>query len=125
MMNQTCIIGRLVRDPETKELEDGKRVSNITVAVQRSYKNENGEYEADFIDCTLWNAIADKTTEYCKKGDLVGIKGRLQTNNYENEQGEKKKITEVIAEKLTFLSSNREILEKEGVNKAEEEDLEV
>ena len=95
MMNQTCIIGRLVRDPETKELEDGKRVSNITVAVQRSYKNENGEYEADFIDCTLWNGIADKTTEYCKKGDLVGIKGRLQTNNYENEQGEKKKITEV------------------------------
>ena len=125
MMNQTCIIGRLVRDPELKELEDGKKVSNITVAVQRSYKNENGEYEADFIDCTLWNGIADRTTEYCKKGDLVGVKGRLQTNNYENEKGEKRKITEVIAEKLTFLSSNREILEKEGVNKTKEEDLEV
>lgn len=125
MMNQTCIIGRLVRDPEIRELEDGKKVSNITVAVQRSYKNENGEYEADFIDCTLWNGVADKTAEYCKKGDLVGIKGRLQTNNYENENGEKKKITEVIAEKLTFLSSNREILEKEGVNKTEKEDLEV
>ena len=116
MMNQTCIIGRLVRDPELKELEDGKKVSNITVAVQRSYKNENGEYEADFIDCTLWNGIADRTTEYCKKGDLVGVKGRLQTNTYENEDGEKKKITEVIAEKLTFLSSNKEILEKESNN---------
>mgnify|MGYP000154138807 FL=1 len=125
MMNQTCIIGRLVRDPELKELEDGKKVSNITVAVQRSYKNENGEYEADFIDCTLWNGVADRTAEYCKKGDLVGVKGRLQTNTYENEDGEKKKITEVIAEKLTFLSSNKEILEKEGVNKTKEEDLEV
>lgn len=125
MMNQTCIIGRLVRDPEIRELEDGKKVSNITVAVQRSYKNENGEYEADFIDCTLWNGIADRTTEYCKKGDLVGVKGRLQTNTYENEDGEKKKITEVIAEKLTFLSSNKEILEKESNNKTEEQDLEV
>lgn len=125
MMNQTCIIGRLVRDPELKELEDGKKVSNITVAVQRSYKNENGEYEADFIDCTLWNGVADRTAEYCKKGDLVGVKGRLQTNTYENEDGEKKKITEVIAEKLTFLSSNKEILEKESNNKTEEQDLEV
>ena len=125
MMNQTCIIGRLVRDPEIRELEDGKRVSNITVAVQRSYKNENGEYEADFIDCTLWDGIADRTAEYCKKGDLVGVKGRLQTNTYENEDGEKKKITEVIAEKLTFLSSNKEILEKESNNKTEEQDLEV
>lgn len=125
MMNQTCIIGRLVRDPEVKELEDGKKVSNITLAVPRSYKNENGEYETDFIDCTLWNGVADRTAEYCKKGDLVGIKGRLQTNNYENENGEKRKTTEVIAEKLTFLSSNKEILEKESNNKAEEQDLEV
>ena len=125
MMNQTCIIGRLVRDPEIRDLEDGKKVSNITLAVPRSYKNENGEYETDFIDCTLWNGVADRTAEYCKKGDLVGVKGRLQTNNYENENGEKRKNTEVIAEKLTFLSSNREILEKEGVNKTKEEDLEV
>ena len=125
MMNQTCIIGRLVRDPEVKELEDGKKVSNITLAVPRSYKNENGEYETDFIDCTLWNGVADRTAEYCKKGDLVGVKGRLQTNNYENENGEKKKYTEVVVEKLSFLTSNREILEKEENNKTKEEDLEV
>lgn len=123
MMNQTCIIGRLVRDPELKELEDGKKVSNITVAVQRSYKNENGEYEADFIDCSLWGSTAEKTAEYCKKGDLVGVKGRLQTNNYENEEGEKKKFTEVIAERLTFLTNRQDIIEKES--KTEEEDLEV
>lgn len=123
MMNQTCIIGRLVRDPEIRELEDGKKVSNITVAVQRSYKNENGEYEADFIDCSLWGSTAEKTAEYCKKGDLVGVKGRLQTNSYENEEGEKKKFTEVIAERLTFLTNRQDIIEKES--KTEEEDLEV
>ena len=123
MMNQTCIIGRLVRDPEIRELEDGKKVSNITVAVQRSYKNENGEYEADFIDCSLWGSTAEKTAEYCKKGDLVGVKGRLQTNNYENEEGEKKKFTEVIAERLTFLTNRQDIIEKES--KTVEEDLEV
>jgi single-strand DNA-binding protein len=105
MMNQTCIIGRLVRDPEIKELEDGKKVSNITLAVPRSYKNENGEYETDFIDCTLWNGVADKTAEYCKKGDLVGVKGRLQTNNYEKEDGSKVFKLDVVAEKVTFLSS--------------------
>lgn len=105
MMNQTCIIGRLVRDPEVKELEDGKKVSNITLAVPRSYKNENGEYETDFIDCTLWNGVADRTAEYCKKGDLVGVKGRLQTNNYEKEDGSKVFKLDVVAEKVTFLSS--------------------
>ena len=125
MMNQTCIIGRLVRDPEIRELEDGKKVSNITVAVQRSYKNEKGEYEADFIDCSLWGSVAERTAEYCKQGDLVGVKGRLQTNNYENENGEKKKFTEVIADKLTFLTSRKDILEKEENYKAEEEALEV
>ena len=122
-MNKAVLVGRLVRDPEIRELEDGKKVSNITVAVQRSYKNENGEYEADFIDCSLWGSTAEKTAEYCKKGDLVGVKGRLQTNNYENEEGEKKKFTEVIAERLTFLTNRQDIIEKES--KTEEEDLEV
>lgn len=125
MLNQIVIVGRLVKDPELRETDSGKKVTNITLAVPRSYKNENGEYETDFIDCTLWGGVADRTAEYCRKGDLVGVKGRLQINNYENEKGEKRKITEVIAEKLTFLSSNREILEKEGVNKTKEEDLEV
>ena len=108
MMNQICIIGRLVRDPETKELEDGKRVSNITVAVQRSYKNENGEYEADFIDCTLWNGVAENVKEFCRKGDIVGVKGRIQTNLYEDKDGNKKKDMSIIADKVSFLSSKKE-----------------
>ena len=105
MMNQTCIIGRLVRDPEVKELEDGKKVSNITLAVPRNYKNIDGVYETDFLDCTLWTGIAENTTEYCKSGDMIGVKGRIQTRLIEAPDGTKRKKTEIIGEKVTFLSS--------------------
>lgn len=104
MLNQIVIVGRLVDEPKMKELEDGKRVSNITLAVPRSYKNAQGEYDADFIDCILWSNIAEKTAEYCKKGDLIGVKGHIQTKVYEKD-GNKIKNTEVLAEKVTFLSS--------------------
>ena len=105
MLNQTVIVGRLVKNPEIKELEDGKQVSNITLAVPRSYKNEKGEYETDFITCELWNGVASNTTEYCRQGDLLGIKGRIKTDSYENESGEKVYKTSIVAEKVTFLSS--------------------
>lgn len=108
MLNQIVMVGRLVKKPEIKELESGKKVSNITIAVPRSYKNENGEYDTDFIDCVLWDGIAQNTTEYCNKGDLIGVKGRLQTRNIEKEDGTKEKITEVVAEKITFLNSSKE-----------------
>ena len=75
MLNQTIVVGRLVSDPAVRELEDGKKVSNITLAVPRSYKNGDGEYETDFIDCELWNAVANNTAEYCKKGDVIGVSG--------------------------------------------------
>ena len=78
MLNQIVIVGRLVKDPELRETDSGKKVTNITLAVPRSYKNVSGEYETDFIDCTLWTGIA-----------------------------EKKYATEVVAEKVTFLSSNK------------------
>ena len=106
MLNQVVIVGRLVKDPELVKTESGKKITRITLAVPRSYKNVNGEYEADFIDCTLWTPIAESTTEYCHKGDLLGIKGRLQTDNYEKD-GEKKYKTSVIAEKVTFLTSKK------------------
>ena len=78
MTNGVYLIGRLVRDPEIKELESGKKVCNITLAVQRPFKNADGEYETDFFDCSLWEGIAFNTSEYSKKGDLIGVKGRLQ-----------------------------------------------
>ena len=86
MLNQIVIVGRLVKDPELRETDSGKKVTNITLAVPRSYKNVSGEYETDFIDCTLWTGIAENTSTYCKKGDLLGVKGRVQTRVYEKDE---------------------------------------
>jgi len=104
MLNQTVIVGRLVEDPKIQETESGKKVSNITVAVPRSYKNSKGEYDTDFVDCVLWSGVAENTAEYCKKGDLLGIKGRVETDLYEKD-GQTRKSTKIVAEKITFLSS--------------------
>lgn len=106
MLNQIVLVGRLTKDPELKETETGKKITRITLAVPRSYKNTNGEYESDFINCTLWTGVAENTAEYCKKGDLLGIKGRIQTRTYEKDE-EKKYISEVVAEKVTFLTSKK------------------
>lgn len=111
MLNQIVIIGRLVREPEIKESEGGHKYTSITLAVPRNYKNKDGEYESDFIDCRLWNAIAENTAEYCHKGDLLGVKGRVETSSYEKND-ERKYVTEVIAEKVTFLSSKKDKAEK-------------
>ena len=105
MLNQVVMVGRLVSDPEIKVLENGNKVSNITIAVPRSFKNENGEYDTDFVSCTLWKGVAESTAEYCKKGDLLGVKGRLQTDNYTDKLGENKVSLKVVAEKITFLST--------------------
>ena len=106
-------VGRLVGDPELKELESGKKVTNITLAVPRSYKNENGEYKTDFIDCTLWSNVAETTTEYCHKGDLLGVRGRIQTRMIEKEEEKARQVTEVIGERVTFLSSGHKTKAKE------------
>lgn len=108
MLNQLVVIGRLVRDPELRKTENGRNVTNITLAVPRSYKNSNGEYDTDFIDCVLWSAVAESTSEYCKKGDLLGVKGRVQTRKIESDDEKPKQITEVVAEKVTFLSSRKQ-----------------
>ena len=105
MLNQVVLVGRLVRNPELGETINGQKTSKITLAVPRSYKNIEGNYETDFINCTLWRGVASNTAEYCKKGDIVGIKGRLEVDSYEKDN-EKRYITNVIAEKVTFLSNN-------------------
>lgn len=108
MLNQTILVGRLVRDPELRETETGRKVTNITLAVPRSYKNINGEYDTDFISCILWRGVAESTVEYCKQGDLIGVKGRIQSRNIEIDEETKKQVTEVVADKVTFLSSKRQ-----------------
>ncbi len=105
MVNQVVFVGRLTKNPEIVTTENNKRRTTITVAVNRGYKNVDGIYETDFINCTLWNGIAENTCEYCKKGDIVGIKGRIQTSIYE-ENEKTKFFMEIIAEKVTFLTNN-------------------
>ena len=105
MLNNLMIVGRLVSDPQINETENGKKVSTITLAVPRNYKNSNGEYDTDFLDCILWTGIAEQTSEYCKKGDTIGIKGRIQSEIIKKEDGTEYKKMEIIAEKVTFLSS--------------------
>lgn len=97
MTNYIVLVGRLVNDPTIERIENGKEISTITVAVTRSYKNADGEYDTDFIPVNLYKNIAEKTAEYCHKGDVIGIKGRMEF---------KEDKLEVIAEKVTFLSSS-------------------
>ena len=106
MLNQVVLVGRLTSDPEVVKTENGKKKTTVSIAVSRGFKNSQGLYDTDFIRCVLWNGIASSTCEYCKKGDVVGIKGRLQTSNYEKDN-ETKYVVEVIAEKVTFLSSKK------------------
>lgn len=103
MLNQLVICGRLVSDPVKEKNEEGKELCYVTVAVPRAYKNEEGIYDTDFIKCQLWNGVEDATCEYCHKGDIVGIKGRVQSEL--NDDGEN--VMMVIAEKVSFLSSKK------------------
>ena len=86
MLNQVVLVGRLVSDPELYQTETGKKIARMVLAVPRSYKNSEGEYETDYISCKLWQVIAQNTVEYCKKGDLVGIRGRIETYSYDTEK---------------------------------------
>ena len=108
MHNMVYLIGRLTEDPSLKKLEEDKEMLTINLAVQRSFKNEDGIYETDYLRCILWNALAEHTCEYCKKGDLVGIKGRIQSRSYEDEDKNIKYITEIIVDRISFLASSKQ-----------------
>ena len=123
MVNQIVLVGRIARTPETKTTENGRKMATLTLAVPRNYKNSNGEYDTDFLDCTLWSSVEESTSEYCETGDMIGIKGRLQTRIVETPEGTKRKKTEIIAEKVTFLTSNpqRRKIENEKLEELSEE----
>lgn len=107
MLNQIVLVGRIAKEIEVKETDNGKKTAKIFLAVPRSFKNINGEYETDFLYCSLWDAMACNTYEYCKVGDLIGVKGRVTSNMYEQD-GEKRYAMDIIAEKVTFLSSKKD-----------------
>ncbi len=116
MVNSVILVGRLAQDPELYVTENGKKKSIITLAVPRNYKNIDGEYDTDFLDCILWTGIAENTHEYCKTGDVIGVKGRLQTRMIEKEDGTKQKKVEMIADKVTFLASSNKNRVEENEN---------
>ncbi len=107
MLNQIVLVGRLVKKPELKESENKKKYTFVTLAVPRSFKNVNGTYDTDFIDCALWDNVAVSTVEYCNKGDIIGIRGRVQTRVVEKDEN-KSYLLEIIAEKVTFINSKKE-----------------
>ena len=112
MLNQLVIVGRIVKDPELSKNEDGKSVSSITLAVPRSYKNSNGEYDTDFIDFNIYGNVAETTCEYCHKGDLVGVRRSLHTKKIE-ENGKNINKNVVYGDRITFLSSSHKSKETE------------
>lgn len=107
------LVGRLTKKPELRYTLEGKAVMNVTLALNRQYKNSAGEYDADFVLCTLWNKAAENTAKYCTKGSILGVVGKIQTRNYENQDGKKVYVTEVVADSVKFLggkpSEDREL----------------
>jgi single-strand DNA-binding protein len=107
VINQVTLVGRLTKDPEARKTMEGKSVLSVTIAVNRPYKNQQGQIDADFVLCTIWNRAADNTEKYCRKGSVVGVTGRIQTRYFENDQGKRTYITEVVAENVRFLDSKQ------------------
>lgn len=106
-MNQLILVGRLTKDPTLRK-QEGKSSCYITVAVKRQFKNSDGIYESDFISCTVWNVIAEKVCEYCKKGDVISVKARIQNNNYVDKDDNKVYSYEIIADQVSFMASQKD-----------------
>lgn len=105
MLNKVSLVGRLTRDPELRYLGNGTPVANFTLAVNRTFKNKNGEREADFINIVVWRKQAENCANYIGKGSLVAISGRIQSRSYENADGQRRYVTEVVADEVHFLDS--------------------
>ena len=104
-MNQAILVGRLVTDPELQVLDNGMKVTTITLAIKRNFKSsETNEYETDFLKCTLWSGIAEATVSYCKKGYTIGVKARLQQKYFTKEDKKIFSYPEIIAEQITFIN---------------------
>ena len=105
MINNVVLVGRLTKDPDLRYTASGTAVATFTLAVNRNFKNQNGEREADFINCVIWRQQAENLANWAKKGTLVGVTGRIQTRNYENQQGQRVYVTEIVADNFQILES--------------------
>jgi single-strand DNA-binding protein len=107
-MNNVSLVGRLTRDVDLRYTSNGKAVANFNLAVNRPFKNANGEQEADFINGQVWGKPAENLANYMKKGNQIGLTGRINTRNYENNEGKRVYVTEVVADNVQFLESKKE-----------------
>lgn len=120
MINNVVVVGRLTRAVDLRYTSNGTAYASFTLATDRDFKNQNGERETDFINCVMWRKPAENLANYTKKGSLIGVEGRIQTRNYDNQQGQRVYVTEVLAERFHFLESsktaNNDVLSNEGTN---------
>ncbi|MCD4985618.1 single-stranded DNA-binding protein [Enterococcus gallinarum] len=107
MINNLTLVGRLTKDPDLKYTGNGTAVATFTLAVNRNFTNQSGEREADFINCVIWRKPAETLANYAKKGVLIGITGRIQTRSYDNQQGQRVYVTEVVADNFQLLESKK------------------
>lgn len=107
MINNVSLTGRITKDLEQRNTNSGKAFVNFTLAVDRRFKDQNGERQADFVQIQAWGKTAEILCKYAGKGSLIGVEGRIQTRNYENNQGQRVYVTEVVAENITFLDSKK------------------
>ncbi|WP_395318934.1 single-stranded DNA-binding protein [Fructilactobacillus frigidiflavus] len=103
MINTVVLTGRLTKDVDLKYTQSGTAVGQFNLAVNRSFKSSNGEQEADFVNCVIWRKPAETLANFVHKGTLIGVEGRIQTRNYENNQGQRVYVTEVVVSQFTFL----------------------
>nr|DAW57731.1 MAG TPA: Single strand binding protein [Caudoviricetes sp.] len=105
MINNVVLVGRMTKEAELRYTPSNIAVATFTLAVNRDFKGENGEREADFINVVLWRQAAENLANWTKKGSLVGVTGRIQTRNYDNQQGQRVYVTEVVADRFQLLES--------------------
>lgn len=105
MINRVVLVGRMTRDPELRRTAQGDAVTSFTLAVNRNYTARDGQQQADFINCVVWRKPAENVERYCSKGSLVGVEGRIQTRSYDNNQGQKVYVVEVICDSVQFLET--------------------
>ena len=117
-MNTVQLVGRLTKDIEVKYTPSGVAVGSFTLAVNRSFTNQQGEREADFIMCQIWRKAAENLAKFTRKGSQIGIEGRIQTRNYENQQGQKVYVTEVVVNNFHLLEYRRENNENQAQNQS-------
>ncbi|AUJ28745.1 MAG: single-stranded DNA-binding protein [Liquorilactobacillus hordei] len=114
MINRAILVGRLTRDPDLRYTSSGAAVATFTIAVNRQFTNQQGEREADFINCVIWRKAAENFANFTHKGSLVGVEGRIQTRSYENQQGNRVYVTEVIVDSFSLLESRSQSERQQG-----------